>query len=45
MHLQVADPPFADCHHFITGMKLSYSQVTAIEAATQSQVESELWVM
>ena len=45
MHLQVADPSFVDCHHSITGMKLSYSQVTAIEATTQSQVESELWVM
>ena len=34
MHEQVADPSFTDCYHFINGMKLSYSQVTAVEAET-----------
>ena len=38
-------PSLAECYHFINGMKISYSQVTALEAATRAQSESELWVM
>ena len=45
MHVQVVDPSLAECYHFINGMKISYSQVTALEAATRAQSESELWVM
>ena len=40
MHEQVVDPSLADCYHFTNGMKLSYSQVAALEAATRAQLES-----
>ena len=45
MHVHVVDPSLAECYHFINGMKISYSQVTALEAATRAQSGSELWVM
>lgn len=45
MREQVVDPSLADCYHFTNGMKLSYSQVAALEAATLAQSKSELWVM
>ena len=45
MHVQVVDPSLAECYQFINGMKISYSQATALEAATRAQSESELWVM
>jgi len=40
MRVQVVDPSLADCHHFINDMKISYSQVAALEAATHAQSES-----
>lgn len=45
MRVQVVDPSLADCHHFINGMKLSYSHAAALEAATRAQSASELWVV
>ena len=45
MREQVVDPSLADCYYFTNGMKLSYSQVAALEAATRAQSKSELWVI
>ena len=45
MCVQVVDPSLVDYHYFINEIKISYSQVTALETATCVQFESELWVM
>ena len=44
-HAVQVDPSVVDCHRFISSMQLSNSQVEAIEAATRTQSDSELWIV
>ena len=44
-HAVQVDPSVVDCHRFISSTQLSNSQVEAIEAATRTQSDSELWIV
>ena len=44
LHSKCMNPSTVDCYHFLNNMKLSHSEVTAKEAATHAQSESELWM-
>ena len=39
------NPSTVDCYQFLNNMKLSHSEVTAIEATTRAQSESKLWIL